>query len=868
MGLNWPLTGRAEELRFVDAVVRRGAGNGVVLAGAAGVGKTRLAREALAAAGRRHAGTVWIAATASARAVPLGAFAPVLTGVRGDATQLLRQATEALTGTGRPGVVLGVDDAHLLDALSASLVHQFVLRRVATVVLTVRSGEPAPDAVTALWKDGHLERLEVQPLSEAETVALLEAVLGGPVDSAGAARLWTLCRGNALYLRQLVDGEVAGGGLRVVRGVWRWSGHPALSPGLADLVTTRMGRLSGAVRDVVDVLALGEPLGVPLLTALTSAAGVEQAEAEGLVAVEPDGRRLEARLAHPLYGEVRREALGVLRARRLRGRIAQAIEDTGARRADDTMRRAVLVLDSDLDPDPRLHTLAAQRAIALLDVPLAARLAQTAVDAGGGFEARLTLGFALSWLTRGDEAEARLSALAPLAADDSQRSVVAVARAGNLFFSCRRPADAEAVLDRAEVAVGRPGALAPILAIRALFHAAAGRSREAIETAAAARAAGPLPPHAILLAAWAAVGGLGPLGRAGELESAAAPGYAAAERSFDAVVPSFGLCEAHLLGLRLAGDLRGVEDLARTRYRQGTEIPGPLQLLGVALLGYAALYRGRLRTAIRRLREAEAGLGPVRQQGPGFGNLLALTQALAMAGEAGQAAVALAAAEVERHPSTALFDPELLLARAWVRAAEGAVSAAIRGAREAARLAAERGQPAFEVYALHVAVCFGDRGAAPRLAGLADQVDGPRAAAAATHAAALAHDDADALLAVSRALEDMGDQLAAADAAAQAAAAHTRGGRTAAARAAATRAHHLAQACEGARTPALASAEQPLPLTDREREIVTLAAHGLSNREIADRLVVSVRTVEGHLYRAGAKLGVTERKSFAALLGM
>ncbi|MEU0507603.1 helix-turn-helix transcriptional regulator [Amycolatopsis sp. NPDC006125] len=59
-----------------------------------------------------------------------------------------------------------------------------------------------------------------------------------------------------------------------------------------------------------------------------------------------------------------------------------------------------------------------------------------------------------------------------------------------------------------------------------------------------------------------------------------------------------------------------------------------------------------------------------------------------------------------------------------------------------------------------------------------------------------------------------------------------------------------------------------MPLTDREREIVTLAAHGLSNREIADRLVVSVRTVEGHLYRAGAKLGVTERKAFAALLGM
>ncbi len=58
----------------------------------------------------------------------------------------------------------------------------------------------------------------------------------------------------------------------------------------------------------------------------------------------------------------------------------------------------------------------------------------------------------------------------------------------------------------------------------------------------------------------------------------------------------------------------------------------------------------------------------------------------------------------------------------------------------------------------------------------------------------------------------------------------------------------------------------PLPLTGRERESVTLAAGGLSNRQIADRLVVSVRTVEGHLYRACAKLGASDRAELAALL--
>ena len=61
-------------------------------------------------------------------------------------------------------------------------------------------------------------------------------------------------------------------------------------------------------------------------------------------------------------------------------------------------------------------------------------------------------------------------------------------------------------------------------------------------------------------------------------------------------------------------------------------------------------------------------------------------------------------------------------------------------------------------------------------------------------------------------------------------------------------------------------ATYPLPLTAREREIANLAAAGLSNREIADRLVVSVRTVEGHLYRACVKLGISDREQLATMI--
>lgn len=233
-----------------------------------------------------------------------------------------------------------------------------------------------------------------------------------------------------------------------------------------------------------------------------------------------------------------------------------------------------------------------------------------------------------------------------------------------------------------------------------------------------------------------------------------------------------------------------------------------------------------------------------------------------MAGEATSARQALMELMAARNPGYAFLEPEVLLAGAWVAAAEGGVSEAVALAPQAAELAASQDQPAVAVFALHTAVCFGDpRWPAswpnwpPRSRGPARPLPPPSPA-----------DDGAALHAVSVQLEGIGALLLAADAAAQAAPAHSHHGQRGSAQAAAARAHRLAEACEGAHSPALAAVAAPLPLTNREREIVTLAAGGLSNRQIADRLVVSVRTVEGHLYRACAKLGISDRAELAALL--
>jgi DNA-binding NarL/FixJ family response regulator len=864
----WPLTGRTEELSLISELTRRREGPaGVVLAGAAGVGKTRLAREALAAAQRRGALTRWAVATASARALPLGAFAATLGVVGPDPARLVRQASDALlAGAGPPGVIVGVDDAHLLDELSAVLVHQLVLRRAATVVLTLRTGEKAPDAVTALWKDGHLSRLELQPLAADETATLMEATLGGPVDSLTARRLWSITQGNALYLRQLVDGELEAGRLHQVAGVWLWSGEPKLSPGLVELVSARIGQLPDGLSDVVEVLAFGEPLGVPLLTGLTDVAAVEQAEARGLVEVYPDGQRLQARLAHPLYGEVQRARIGTLHARRLRGRIACALAATGGRRAGDTLRRAMLMLESDLQLDAVLLTDAAGRATELGELALAERIARAAVAAGGGFETRLILGNALGWSGRGAETDTELAALGAMACSDAQRAQVAIPRLAGLAFTLKRPAEAEEVLDAVAITISDDAAGLELAGMRSVLDAFLGRTVQAAEAAAGVLADPRCSPAATHLAGWGLAMACGGLGRLDGAEETLRQIDTRVE-SFEIGVHQAAVVVAWWLRSLLLGGLLDRADHTSRRYRERCQdTPGPGDVMTSLMCAEVAKSRGQVRTAARWLRQAIAGLQNADPGGWSFVALVALTGALGMAGDAASARRALMDMTAARHPTFALLEPDALLAQAWLAAAECGVSEAVALARQAAEVAASQHQPAVEVLALHTAVSFGDRTVADRLAELATQVDGPRAPAAAAHAAALAADDGAALHTASVELEKIGALLLAADAAAQAADVHARRDLRGSAQAASTRAHRLAQACEDARTPALAAIAAPLPLTSREREIVTLAAGGLSNRQIADRLVVSVRTVEGHLYHACAKLGASDRAELAALL--
>ena len=189
----------------------------------------------------------WAVGTSSARTLPLGAFTAWAQSGVTDTVELVRGVIESLTAApAGTTVVVVVDDVHLLDDLSTFVVQQIVQRGAAKVVLTVRDGEPIPAAVQEIWRGGQFDRLDLQPLSLDETTALLSATLGGSVDPDAAQRLWTLTRGNVLYLRNIVEQEVADGQLELQHGYWRWIGDPIMPPGLVELIESRIGALPSA----------------------------------------------------------------------------------------------------------------------------------------------------------------------------------------------------------------------------------------------------------------------------------------------------------------------------------------------------------------------------------------------------------------------------------------------------------------------------------------------------------------------------------------------------------------------------------------------------------------------------------------------
>ena len=804
------MVGRTDELARLRALRTSGRSNGAVIIGPAGVGKSRLAHEAAAEAQSDGTFTVRVAGTSAAARLPFGAFAPLLPPPvaepdvmgRGDVMRRLHAALVEKAGGQR--FVLMADDAHLLDDDSATLTRQLAATGSAFVLATVRTGEQLPKAVTALWETGLAEAVMLSGLSDDAVAQLLVDALGGPVEEATIARLASQSQGNVLLLRELVLGAVASGVLRSDGGAHRLVKPLTLSDRLVEVLETRFADLNDQERRVLEFLAVGAPLGPAELAAACGDDVLDDLENLGLVHRRLDGRRFELRLAHPLYADVLRAGLAALRLRSVHRGLADALEATGARRREDSLRLATWRLDGGGTVRADVMLAGARVARNRWALRLAERLARASFDAGGGFEAGLLLGQLYAFHGRAEEAERILAGLAAHVDGDEQRGLLAASRMYNL--AAWGPLDeALRVADEADSTISDPASRDEVAASRALVLGLAGRTTEALAVVVPvlSRADG----RALASAGFSGSVALGLVGRLDEAIIAADRGV---ETYRQLVGPGLGIDAFMCSAMRMAALVYGgrIEEAAtwgKSEYDAAVTSgsAGARAFLSM-YLARALVARGRVEAAARRGEEA-VGL----YRAGGFLTLFQtaappLIQAWAYLGridEARALLVELADLGLDRDR---VYIPELLQARAWTELADGDPAAAHDLLEEAVALARANGELVLESAALHDLARIGRSEAVVfPLEAVAKQIEGGLAQTRAAHAAALAANHGQALQDVSATFEAMGADLMAAEAAAQAAFAFRAGGDDTRARSASDQAARLAARCEGAVTPAL-----------------------------------------------------------------
>jgi DNA-binding CsgD family transcriptional regulator len=771
-------------------------------------------------------------------------------------------------------LLMVVDDAHLLDRLSALLVHQVAASGTTKMIVTIRSGEAIPDAVTALWKEHHLMRIDIEPFTREQTSELVCAVLDGVVSDAVIDQLHDLSAGIALVVRSLLTAALEDGNLSQGNGLWRLKGPLQVGAELSDFLEAPLQAMAADEFEVVEIVAAAEVLDWDILRQLCDTDAVARAERRGAIQLVADGPHTIARLGHPVMREVVRKRVGVARSRQLNTLLAQRLSEFLQRarspgapdpRPDvrSEIQLAQLMTRSDMDPDLPAITRAAASAVTMSNVVLGEELARFAYDHGGGLKAAIVLAEAMSWQGRGEEAESLLATFGPDGSDALATVRWGCTRAANLYWACGDVDAARSVLATVRDRVASPAMLGLVTAMEVSFDFFAGRLAETISVGSAACAAPDLIPLAMVWVASATAGALALSGRFAEVPVIAQQGLAAAQRC-ESGLQRFAIGLAEVLALTAAGDFAAADQVC-ARYRDMTAGEAQANSIVDAMAGRVDLGRGALAKACDELHSALSVMTEVLPRGWVMLVAAWLAQAEAARGNTAAAVAALGQADGSAGPQVAVFWPELELARAWERAAVGETTAAQVHAERAAQLARHADMLPVEMHALHTAVRFGDRSPSARLRELAKLLGDPLAAIAAAHGRGLADHDGDRLDDAAGRFEKLGAMAMAADAAAQAAREHARAGTRIKELESSTHAHWRASQCDLS-TPATASIERPLQITDREREVATLVAAGLSNRQIGDRLNVSARTVEGHLYRIFTKLGIADRDDLARLL--
>src|SRR6266851_10166034 len=140
-----------------------------------------------------------VAGSRTTALLPLGAVVALLAGGLGrpgpdgqvDTVALFELTRRALHARhhGRRLVTVA-DDVSQLDAASLALLGYLAAQETIFLIATVRTGKPVPDLLTGLWRDGRVERVDLEDLSRTQLDTLLHLALGGPIEAGAGRQLW------------------------------------------------------------------------------------------------------------------------------------------------------------------------------------------------------------------------------------------------------------------------------------------------------------------------------------------------------------------------------------------------------------------------------------------------------------------------------------------------------------------------------------------------------------------------------------------------------------------------------------------------------------------------------------------------------
>jgi len=826
--LPWPIITRDEEDRAVALVAdhRRS----VVLVGPPGVGKTvvgtRITDRVLARSTGRATRVVPVRGTADDAAA---AFTSMLARVGslpadGAADDVGAEHGRRLAADlDDPNVVIRIDAADQLDPVAGRHLAWLVRYAHVRVVLLCRDFTALAEPLRDLWQEDLLERIDLEPFDVATTGVLLERALEAPLECASLVRLHTATQGIPLHLREVVRAGAVSGALAPTTSGWYWRGRVTVPNSLTDVYRTELSHLPERLRDVVDLVALADPIPLSRLLALVGDVDVDRVVALGLVTVDVDaatGSTPVVRPSHPLVGEVVRSLVPVARRTRLfaRANAFHEVPADGGPPIDELLDAAsVAVRVQDYDSACVLASAALSgRGITTAASVTALCLRATALGYSVGREA-----------ARIDAQQAWCLARTAAGTIDDDLVVEAVEVHADVHQFLDDDADAAvALMDEAAAVVGQD-ARERLRLLRLAHLGWAGRFTEVLaETDRSGVLGGPVPVEFLVIAPCAvvALGGVGRLPEALALGSAA---LATAVANADDDPCSTGEISAAMHQVQVwAGD--GEHLIVEVPVRQ----MGPLVKDEHT---FELVAGGNLAVVERRWEDARAAFATACERFAVLdpGGFLAyprarLALALAMLGRTAEAsaAVDLAAATplrgarlvLEEVPATIAYT-EMVLGRpvALEHVSEIAQRSERSGARGAAlfalalqlRLESELGR---DVTALGA-----------RIRAVGPGVQSPIAEAFLMHLEAVERQD-------EKAARDARDRLA------------------------------------GFGFP-LGAAKRGRPtLTRREYEVAELAAQGLSNREIAERLGRSVRTIDAHVARIFSKWDLHSRRELVGML--